>query len=88
MNQKTLTACAILVLMTDIGLYWRSHRLTLPPESETPQILPEAERTAAIPDADTRGRRAWRESFKYLVDEDARKSERRSSANTLDRTCS
>jgi len=69
MNQKTLTACAILALMIAIGAYWRSHRLTFPPESEMPQILREAEGTAPIPDADPRGRRALRESFRFLVDE-------------------
>lgn len=68
-NPKTVVGGIILVLMICFGVYWRSHHVVLPPETELPQILKEAAGTAPIPADDNSGRKALRDSFKYLVDE-------------------
>lgn len=68
-NNKTVAAGVVLVLMVVFGVYRRSHHVSLPPESEMPQIMNEAAGTARIPDPDTPGRKALRDSFKYLLDE-------------------
>lgn len=68
-NNKTLATIGILVLMAAFGFYWRTHHVKLPPESEMPQIVKEAAGTAPIPDPDTPGRKALRDSFKYLLEE-------------------
>jgi len=68
-NPKTVVAGIILLLMICFGVYWRSHHVVLPPEAELPQILKEAAGTSAIPANDDSGRKALRDSFKYLVDE-------------------
>lgn len=69
LNPKSVVGIIILVLMISFGVYWRSHHVVLPPETELPHILKEAAGTAPIPANDTSGRKALRDSFKYLVDE-------------------
>ena len=68
-NTKTVAAGIVLIMMAAFGVYWRSHHVPLPPESEMPQIMKEAASTVPIPDPDTPGRKAIRDSFKYLLDE-------------------
>jgi hypothetical protein len=68
-NNRTVGAGIVLALMISFGVYWRSHHVSLPPESEMPQILKEAAGTAPVPASDTPGRKAIRDSFKSLLEE-------------------
>lgn len=69
MNNKSLTGIIVVALMIGSGMYWRSHHISLPSETEMPQILREAAGTAPIPQNDTPGRKALRDSFKQFLDE-------------------
>jgi len=71
MNRKKAFGVMGLVLMVVLGVYRRAHRgNTLPSETEMVAIMTEAMGTESIPGNDTPIRKAIRDSFKYLLDED------------------
>lgn len=69
MNRKKVFVAIGVVLMVVLGVYRRIPRNTLPSETEMVTIMKEAAGTAPIPDGDKPIRRAIRDSFKYLLDE-------------------
>jgi hypothetical protein len=69
MNQKKVLVAIGLILMVVLGVYRRIPRNTLPSETEMATIMNEAAGTAPIPDGDKPIRKAIRDSFKYLLDE-------------------
>lgn len=69
MNRKKVFGAIGLVLMVALGVYRRIPRSTFPTEPEMATIMNEAAGSAPIPDRDTPTRKAIRDSFKYLLDE-------------------
>jgi len=69
MNRKAVLGAITLVLVILFAVYRHTHRNALPSEAEMATILKEAGGTAPIPSDDTPIRKAIRDSFKYLVDE-------------------
>ena len=69
MNRKILFGALGFILVVGLVFYLRSHRNGLPSETEMETILKEAAGTAEIPKNDTPMRKAIRDSFKYLLEE-------------------
>lgn len=69
MNKKIVFGVITLVFVAALGVYRRVHHNALPSDAEMATILKEASGTAPIPGDDTPIRKAIRDSFKYLVDE-------------------
>jgi len=69
MNRKVVLGAIALILVILFGVYRHTHRNSLPSEPEMATILKEASGAAPIPSDETPIRRAIRDSFKYLIDE-------------------
>jgi hypothetical protein len=69
MNRKKLFVALGVALMVALGVYRRIRHEALPSETEMATIMKEAAGTAPISDRDTAIRKAIRESFKYLLEE-------------------
>jgi hypothetical protein len=70
MNRKAVASVAALVLMVVLGVYRRAHRSpSLPSDADMVTVMKEAAGTSPIPSVDPPIRKAIRDSFKYILDE-------------------